>query len=51
MLLIKNFELMYGQKCKKQNIFGLMRMAIFRGAKMPKPGVMLMRVSPSGYGI
>ncbi len=28
---------------KKQNIFVLMRMGIFRGAKMPKSGFMLMR--------
>jgi hypothetical protein len=33
------------------NIFGFMRMGIFRGAQMPKSGVMLMRKTPSGYGI
>jgi hypothetical protein len=32
------------KKSKKQNIFGVMRMGIFRGAKMPKSGFMLMRI-------
>ncbi len=45
------------KKSKKQNIFGFMRMGIFRGAKMPKSGFMLMRIvsipcmTLSGYGI
>ncbi len=44
MLFIKKFGLIYGQKCKKQYIFWFVRMGIFRGAKMPKSGVMLMRI-------
>jgi hypothetical protein len=47
------------KKSKKQKIFGVMRMGIFRGAKMPLSGFMLMRIdsgvmrvriTPSGYG-